>query len=170
MRRNPSAQARATMALVELGVSERLFVWGFRAAAQSRRFASPQTTELHLVYDYFGVADAALSLDAMLETFARTAHTPVEIHSPGCPCVSACEFHLLRAAAAAQHGQTDVAREAFTRWLPKTAADWILAPATGLGRVFAESGLVLSGRDAAVVPVHETMAMRSWPVGSAVLH
>jgi hypothetical protein len=126
--------------------------------------------ELQRVYDHFGVADAVPSLDAMIESFACTAHTAVELHCPGCPCLSGSEHLLLQAAAAAQRGETDLAQRRFEYWLPEVAADWILGPACGLGRIFAQSGLMLRLHHTSPAPLPATMAMQTWPVGSPTLH
>jgi hypothetical protein len=126
--------------------------------------------ELQHVYDHFGVADAVPSLEAMIETFACTAHTAVELHCPGCPCVSGSEHLLLQAAAASQRGESELARRRFEYWLPEVAANWILGPADGLGRIFAKSGLMLRLRHASLAPLPATMAMQTWSVGSPTLH
>lgn len=169
MRRPPEETATADT-LSQLEVGERLFVWGFRSVAQYRRIGRPSMTELQRVCDHFGVVDAVPSLDAMLETFACTAHTVIELHCPGCPCLSESEYLLLQAAAACQHGDTITGQRRFEFWLPEVAADWILAPACGLGRIFANSGLILRSRNTSFMPRGGTMALQTWPVGSSTLH
>lgn len=159
-----------TLTLAELGTGERLFVWGFRAIAQHRRLGWQSAAVLQRAYGHFGVADAVASLDAMLETFARTAYRAVELHCPGCARMSDCEFRLLQATAAAQRGDIDLARRRFERWLPEIAADWILAPACGLAKIFAEGGLTLPARDTELVRIHDAAAKRSLRIGSPTLH
>jgi hypothetical protein len=156
--------------LPRYSVGERLFIWGFRASAHAQRGARPTIGELQQVYAYFNVADAVPSLDAMLEVFACTAHKAIELHCAGCPCVSRSEYDLLQAVATAQHGDVNEARQQFEQWLPTLASNWIMAPTCGLGRIFADAGLVLSARNAKASPVHATMTMRSWPLGSPTLH
>jgi hypothetical protein len=166
----PATHRTIIRTLSQLDVSERLFVWGFRAIAQYHRLGWPNMTELQRVYDHFGVADAVPSLDAMIETFACTAHTAIELHCTGCPCLSSSEHLLLQAVASSQRGESELARRRFKYWLPEIAADYILGPACGLGRIFARSGLMLRLRHASAAPLPATMAMQTWPLGSPTLH
>jgi hypothetical protein len=121
------------------------------------------------VYGQFHVDDAVASLDALLEVFARTAHTAIEVHSPCCPCVSRSEALLLQAIAAAQEDALEVARRSFERWLPDLAADWSLTPGCGIGRIFQMAGMRLPLRDLGTVGT-ETATMQDWPSGSQALH
>ncbi len=166
----PSTLMKPINMLEQLGVGERLFIWGFRAMAQYHRLGWPTVTDLRQVYGHYGVGDAVPSLDALLETFACTAHTAIELHCPGCRHVSPCEYYLLQAMSAVQSGSIDLARHGFERWLPGVAADWILSAARGLGTIFNAAGLTLPHRDAEPLGVHETMTMQSWPIGSPTLH
>jgi hypothetical protein len=160
----------AASALRRLEAGERLFLWGFRTMAQHYKFGRPTIPELRQVYWHFGVDDAIASLDALVGAFARAAHAPVEVHSPGCPCVSPSERCLLRAAAAAQSGALATARRELERWLPDLAADWATEPLRGLGRLFQAAGLNLPLRERDLATAPETMATRTWPVASATLH
>lgn len=171
IRVSPMTDRSSTPAtLLRYSTGERLFIWGLRATAQFRRLGWPGTRELRQVYDHFNVADALPSLDTMLEVFACTAHTPIELHCAGCPCISPSEYGVLQAVARAQRGDVKEARKRFESWLPGLASDWIMAPACGLGRIFADAGLVLPTREAEAPPAQVTTAMRSWPIGSATLH
>lgn len=169
---NPTDRATGHEAggLMQFDMAGRLFIWGFRVTAHARRLGSAITRDLQQVYGQFNVADAACSLEAMLEVFACTAHAPIELHATGCPCVSSGECRLLQAVAAAQHGELDLARQRFEHWLPPLAADWIMTPAHGFGRCFAMGGLLLPLRDAEPQPRQTTLTMRSWQVGSPTLH
>lgn len=155
--------------LPQLDFSERLFLWGFRSMVECQWRGRPILPSIRQVYGQFHVKDAVASLDALLEVFACTAHTAIEIHSPCCPCVSETEAMLLRAIAAAQGDQIEVARRTFERWLPELAADWILSPACGIGRIFQMAGMTLLLRDVATTGM-ETTTMQSWPTGSQALH
>ncbi len=166
----PAVQDRPISTLDQLDIGERLFVWGFRAMAQSRRLGWPTAADLRQVYGHYGVGDAVPLLDTLIEAFACTAHEAIELHRPGCRHVSPSEYYLLQAVSAAQSGSLDLARQQFERWLPGVAADWILGPACGLGTVFRRASLTLPQRDAAPLRVGETMAMQSWPVGSPTVH
>lgn len=166
----PMAQSEITKTLRQLGLGERLFVWGFRAIAQHHRLGRPRMSEVRCVYDHFQVADAVSSLNAMLETFACTAHSTVELHCPGCPCVSGSEYLISQATAAVQRGEIDLARQRFSNWLPDISTDWILSPASGLGRIFALHGLLLPLHATAFISLPATMAKQTWPVGAPIFH
>lgn len=162
--------ADTTSTLAQLGVGERLFVWGFRSIAQYHRLGWPTMFELQQVYDHFAVADAVAPLDAIFEVFACTAQRAIELHCPGCPCVSNGECRLLQAVSAAQQGHSGLARDRFKHWLPEVAADWIMPSVCGLGQIFADARLIVPARRAEPSPVCETMRMRSWALGSPTLH
>ncbi|MEY9124050.1 hypothetical protein [Bradyrhizobium yuanmingense] len=155
--------------LPALSAAERLFIWGFRAKARSGS-AVPTAADIQQVYDHFRVGDAVLSLDSIVEIFACTAHTAIEVHCPTCPRMSDSERGILRAIAAAQQDRVDVAREQFERWLPPIGADWALAPVLGLATIFRMAGLVLPDRQAPSVAHDGMLAMKSWSVGSTTLH
>ncbi|MCA1390304.1 MULTISPECIES: hypothetical protein [Bradyrhizobium] len=155
--------------LPALSAAERLFIWGFRAKARSGS-AVPTAADIQQVYDHFRVGDAVLSLDSIIEIFACTAHTAIEVHCPTCPRMSDSERGILRAIAAAQQDRVDVAREQFERWLPPIGADWALAPLLGLATIFRMAGLVLPDRHVQPVEHDGMLAMKSWFVGSATLH
>ncbi|MDF0498277.1 hypothetical protein [Bradyrhizobium yuanmingense] len=155
--------------LPALSAAERLFIWGFRAKARSES-AVPMAADIQQVYDHFRVGDAVLSLDSIIEIFACTAHTAIEVHCPTCPRMSDSERGILRAIAAAQQDRVDVAREQFERWLPPIGADWALAPVLGLATIFRMAGLVLPDRHEPPVAHDGISAMKSWFVGSATLH
>jgi hypothetical protein len=165
----PFPRAASSDRLPQLDFSERLFLWGFRSMVEYQWRGRPILASIRQVYGQFHVEDAVASLDALLEVFACTAHTAIEIHRPCCPCVSESEALVLRAIAAAQGDQIEVARRTFERWLPELAADWILTPASGIGRIFQMAGMTLPLRDVATLGM-ETATMQSWPTGSQVLH
>jgi len=170
MNNNEQSFVGSTDTLYRLNAGEQLFVWGFRSMAHHYKFGRPTTEDLRQVYRHFGVGDAICSLDAMLEAFVRTAHTPIEIHAPACPCVSTCERFLLRCVSAAQSADLEIARHQFERWLPPPAADWVMAPTCGPGELFRAAGLILPMRNDAPAPLLDTMATRTWPVESRTLH
>ena len=107
--------------LPALCAAERLFIWGFRAKARSGS-AVPTAADIQQVYDHFRVGDAVPSLESIIEIFACTAHTAIEVHCPTCPKMSDSEHGILRAIAAAQQERIDVAREQFESWLPPVGA------------------------------------------------
>ncbi|TYO63972.1 hypothetical protein FXV83_24510 [Bradyrhizobium hipponense] len=155
--------------LPTLSAAERLFIWGFRAKAHSGS-AVPTAADIQQVYDHFRVGDAVPSLEALIEIFACTAHTAIEVHCPICPRVSDSEHGILRAIVAAQQDRVDVAREQFACWLSTAGADWALHPVRGLATIFRTAGLVLPDRQVQSRAPDWTMAMKSWPVGSPTLH
>lgn len=155
--------------LPTLTAAERLFVWGFRAKARSDG-AVPTAADIQQVYDHFRVGDAVPSLESIIEIFACTAHTAIEVHCPTCPRMSESECGILRAIAAAQQARDDVAREQFECWLPPVGADWALAPVRGLATIFRMAGLILPERHVRSRGHERMMAMKSWLVGSPTLH
>ncbi|MBR0724078.1 hypothetical protein [Bradyrhizobium manausense] len=155
--------------LPALGAAERLFIWGFRAKARSGT-AVPTAADIQEVYDHFRVGDAVPSLETIIEIFACTAHTAIQVHCPTCPKMSESEQGILRAIVAAQEQRIDVAREQFKSWLPPVGADWALAPVKGLATIFRMAGLILPDRHVRTLNVGQTMAMKSWLVGSPTLH
>lgn len=158
-----------TLDLPALSAAERLFIWGFRAKARSGG-AVPTAADIQQVYDHFRVGDAVPSLDAIIEVFACTAHTAIEVHCPTCPKMSESEHGILHAIAAAQKEHIEVAREQFESWLPPVGADWALAPVRGLATIFRMAGLILPTRRVQTIGLEQTMAMKSWFVGSPTLH
>jgi hypothetical protein len=156
--------------LAQLDLSERLFLWGFRAMAQHHRCACPINGEIRKVYGRYQIDDVVGSLDTMIETFASNAHTAIEIHSPNCPCVSESEKFLLQAMAAAQSSDLNGARRAFERWLPELAADWIVGPACAIARAFDTAGITLPRRNVELSDMPDTKATLSFANASRALH
>ncbi|RXH26180.1 hypothetical protein XH99_21935 [Bradyrhizobium nanningense] len=161
--------SRGSLDLPALSAAERLFIWGFRAKARSGG-AVPTAADIQEVYDHFRVGDAVASLESIIEIFACTAHTAIEVHCPTCPRVSDSEQEILHAIAAAQQDRIDIVRERFESWLPPVGADWALAPVRGLATIFRMAGLILPDRQVRSFDHGRTMAMKSWLVGSPTLH
>lgn len=157
------------LGLPALSAAERLFIWGFRAKARTGG-AVPTAADIKEVYDHFRVGDAVPSLESIIEIFACTAHTAIEVHCPTCPRMSDSEREILSAIAAAQQDRVDLAREQFERWLPPVGADWALAPVHGLATIFRMAGLILPDRHVRSFDHDRMMAMKSWLVGSPTLH
>ncbi|WP_247296138.1 MULTISPECIES: hypothetical protein [unclassified Bradyrhizobium] len=116
------------------------------------------------------MGDAVPSLESIIEIFACTAHTAIAVHCPTCRRMSDSEHSMLRAIAAAQKERDDIAREQFECWLPPVGADWALAPVRGLATIFRMAGLILPDRHVPSLDHDQTMAMKSWLVGSPTLH
>ena len=165
---HPSTSPRS-LDLPALGAAERLFIWGFRAKARSGG-AVPTAADIQEVYDHFRVGDAVRSLESIIEIFACTAHTAIEVHCPTCPRISDSEQGILHAIAAAQQDRLDIVREQFESWLPPVGADWALAPVRGLATIFRMADLILPDRQVRSFDQDRTMAMKSWLVGSPTLH
>jgi len=155
--------------LPALSAAERLFIWGFRAKARSGG-AVPTAADVQEVYDHFRVGDAVLSLDTIIEIFACTAHTAIEVHCPTCPRISDSEHGILHVIAAAQQDRIDIVRERFESWLPPVGADCALAPVRGLATIFRMAGLILPDRQLRSFDQDRTMAMKGWLVGTPTLH
>ncbi|MET4447671.1 hypothetical protein ABIB75_005972 [Bradyrhizobium sp. GM2.2] len=155
----PSGAERSGAAL-HLGISGQ----GAQRKRRSDRGRHPASD------DHFGVGDAVPSLESIIEIFACTAHTAIAVHCPTCPRMSDSEHSMLRAIAAAQKERDDIAREQFECWLPPVGADWALAPVRGLATIFRMAGLILPDRHVPSLDHDQTMAMKSWLVGSPTLH
>src|ERR1044072_8911424 len=110
-----SSTSPGSLDLPALRAAERLFIWGFRAMARSVG-AVPTPADIQQVYDHIRVGDAVLSLESIIEIFACTAHTAIEVHCPTCPRMSDSEHAILAPTAAAQQDGTDVPREQFEAW------------------------------------------------------
>ena len=54
--------------------------------------------------------------------------------------------------------------------LPELAADWILSPACGVGKLFQMAGMTLPLRDVGTIRPHETETMQNWSTGSQAVH
>jgi hypothetical protein len=160
----------STGRFAQLESGERLFLWGFRTMAQHRSCGCPIAAAMRQVYGQFLVADAAAAVETLVEAFASTAHTAIEVHSPCCPCVSESEVFLLRAMAAAQSANLDAARRQFERWLPLLAADWILGAACGVGTIFKAAGMTLPLRGQGTISVDDDPDVGRWPALSTARH
>jgi hypothetical protein len=153
----------------QLDAGERLFLWGFRTIAEHRRCEHPVIPAIQNCYRQFRIERAAPSIDAIVDAFFHTAHTPIAIHSARCPCVSDEEAFLLRAMASAQFKDAGAARRQFERWLPVQAAEWILGPVSEVGRLFHIAGLCFCWRDADKSKVAEAREP-IWPAVSRAVH
>jgi hypothetical protein len=156
--------------LPQLSAAERLFIWGVRSVAQCQRLGWPTVADIRRVYDQFHVGDAVPSLEALLDAFACTAHTTIELHCPVCRRLSPSERQLLQAVSAIQCGRFDIACAQFEHWLPPVATEWALGPARGLTTIFGIAGLRLPNRNAHPIRNDGTMTMRSWLIGSPTMH
>jgi hypothetical protein len=153
----------------QIDAGARLFLWAFRMMAEHRHCEHPTFPMIKDCYRRFGIEAAAPLLDALVDAFFHTAHTPIAIHSAGCPCVSDEEQFLLRAMAAAQLRDAGVAQRQFERWLPAQAVEWVLDPVCEVGRLFRAAGLAFGPRN----PVRAAMAQadeHAWAVVSRAVH
>jgi hypothetical protein len=76
----------------------------------------------------------------------------------------------LQAISETQCGRIDLARAQLERWLPPVAADWALAPASGLAKIFRISGLTFAHRSSPDFESTKTAATQSWLVSSPTVH
>ena len=153
----------------QLHTGERLFLWGFRAIAQQHHCEHPVVAAIQQCYGEFGVSGAAALIEALVNAFFHTAHTTIAIHNPRCPCVSDEEAYLLRAMALTQFGYSNAAGRQFERWLPKLAAEWVLAPVSEVGKLFHAAGLSFCLGDVDRLNLAEG-GHQSWPTASRALH
>jgi hypothetical protein len=151
----------------QIDTAGRLFLWGFRMIAEHRRCDHPTLPAIKDCYQRFGIEDAAPLIDALVDAFFHTAHTPITIHSARCPCVSDEEAFLLQAMTSAQSSDTGAARRQFERWLPAQAAEWVMGPVFEVGRLFYVAGLSFSPREADSTA---QFGQQNWPVMSRAVH
>lgn len=95
-----------------------------------------------------GVADAAASLDALLDATVQYATRPFKLGCPCCARLSDDETTLLHATAVAQRGDLAGARVDLQSWLTPRVADWALGPLGGLATILKNAGLILPVRPA----------------------
>ncbi len=96
-----------------------------------------------------GASDAAVSIDALMSIIGGTARRPLEVHGPGCDCLSADEQQMLHAASLVQAGDSPRAEQVLrTALLSAQGADMALGPLQGIGRLFSAARLLLRRRRA----------------------
>lgn len=128
----------------ELGKPDALLLLALRWWVEERLAGRSALPRLREAMGRVDAADAAYSVDALMEIILRAARRPVATHMPRCGAVSGDERALLRAAALVQGGWTEEARELLAGdMLAPAGARFALGPLAGLGQVFTSAGLVL---------------------------
>ena len=145
----------------ELDRSECVLLIALRWWVEAYRTSEDPIPRLTQGLDIAGAGDAALSIDALMRTVARTARRPIDIHCPRCPGVSSDEAQLLHAVSLIQAGESAQAERMLCReLLSSNGASFALGPLEGLGEVFAIARMNLRRR-----PAPENLA--SWsPAGT----
>ena len=99
-----------------------------------------------------GATDSAFSVDRLMETVARHARRPIEIHCPRCPALSDDEKHLLHIASLAQLGDRGLAERTLRMTLvTERGAEFSVLFLEDLGEMFAEVGLFFHRRSPPVI-------------------
>jgi hypothetical protein len=96
-----------------------------------------------------GLSDSALAIDAFMTIAGRTTYRALEVHGPGCDCLSQDEKHLLHAASLAQAGHNAIAEKVLrTALLTAQGADMALGPLLRIGQLFSSARLFFRCRAA----------------------
>ena len=96
-----------------------------------------------------GLSDSALAIDAFMTIAGCTTYRVLELHGPGCDCLSQDEKHLLHAASLVQAGHDALAERALrTALLTAQGADMALGPLQGIGQLFSAARLFFRCRTA----------------------
>jgi hypothetical protein len=150
----------------ELDRSECVLLIALRWWVEAYRTSEDPVPRLTQGLDIAGAPDAALSIDALMRTVARTARRPIDIHCPRCPGVSGDEAQLLHAVSLIQAGESAQAERMLCReLLSSNGASFALGPLEGLGEVFASAHLILRRRRLA--PTYPQLEPASWAPGHA---
>lgn len=130
--------------VTDLGKPDALLLLALRWWVEERLAGRSAVPRLRTAMARADAADAAYSIDALMEIILRTARRPVATHGPRCRRISDDERALLRAAALAQAGWTEEARRSLAgKMVAPAGARFAVGPLAGLGQVFASAGLLL---------------------------
>jgi hypothetical protein len=89
-----------------------------------------------------GLLESALPIDAFMIIAGRSTYRAIEVHEPGCDCLSQDEKYLLHAASLVQAGHNALAERALrTALLTAQGADMALGPLTVIGQLFSSDRL-----------------------------
>jgi len=127
----------------DLGKPDALLLLAMRWWVEERLAGRSALARLRGAMARADAADAAYSVDGLMEIILRTARRPVAMHGPRCHAVSGDERDMLRAAALAQSGYTDQAAQRLGDMLAPSGVRFAIGPLAGLGQVFASAGLLL---------------------------
>lgn len=130
---------------LQLPFAEQFLIWAARvwlaATAQGRRVPAVLQEGLCAA----GVPEAWESLDAMLWMLCRYTKRAPDFHGIRCLCVGRDEHMLIRAVAAAQHGDGAAIRRELETLLPAEVACAAATRLEDVGHVFLCAGLRLGG-------------------------
>lgn len=146
----------------DLGKPDALLLLAIRWWVEERLAGRAALPRLRDAMARAGVADAAHSVDALMDIILRTARRKIATHVPRCAVVSVDELSLLRAAALVQAGWAEEARARLADLMAPAGARFAMGPLAGLGQIFASARLVLG------VPRLIAPAWASAPVSWAI--
>jgi hypothetical protein len=126
---------------------EAVLLIGLRWWAEDTRLQHDPLPRLRQGMAIAGLPDSALAIDAFMTIAGRTAYRALEVHGPGCDCLSPDEKHLLHAASLVQAGHNALAERALrTTLLTAQGADMALGPLMGIGQLFSSARLFFRRR------------------------
>jgi hypothetical protein len=134
-----------------LAHSERLLLWACRTWTVWVGAGRCPLCPIEHEFGALGIVDAASALHALMCTTATSATRAFEVHDPGCQHISGDEIRLLRAAAAAQHGQLEPALAYLQEWLPPAQANLALNPLRAFAASLKSVGLNLPVRSSKAI-------------------
>jgi hypothetical protein len=131
--------------------SERLLLWACRTWAAWVGAGRCPLCPIEHEFGPLGIAEAASALHALMYTTATSATRAFEVHGPRCQHISGDEIRLLRAAAAAQQGQLELALACLQEWLPPAQANLALNPLRAFAASLRSVGLNLPVRSSKTI-------------------
>ncbi len=148
-------------ALSDLRFAGQLALWALR---QGRGLLAGDEATRRLLAEALAVAEVPRALDP-LETFVRVmaagACRPVELRAPPTRCLGRDEALILRALAACQSGQADLAQGLLEAMLAPAAARAGRAALSAVGQAFALQGLRLADTECGRLRALEPLFGRS---------
>ncbi|MCG8596722.1 MAG: hypothetical protein MI785_20475 [Kiloniellales bacterium] len=141
--RDPDTVDPSALKIADLGQSERLVLWGLRYWVACYCKGESPWPLLSDVFRKNRAADAALSLDALLQLTSIATTRMLDMRCPACPSVSPDEVGFIDAFACAQRGDRLGAFRLLRSWLPAPASRLASEMVAGLARIFSDAGLVL---------------------------
>ena len=141
--RDPDTVDPCGLKVADLGQAERLVLWGLRYWVACYRKGESPWPLLSEVFRENRAADAALSLDSLMQLTSIAATRMLDMRCQACPGLSPDELGFIDAFACAQRGDGLGAFRILRSWLPVPASRLASEMVAGLARIFADAGLLL---------------------------
>ncbi len=149
----------------ELVPGERLVVWAFRRWVVGWKTGDHRQwdrvwSEFCFKLGSHTAREALTAFSAIMTTIRQNARRPIQHHQPCCPCIGADEVALASLIAAAQRGETAVAR-GIAVWLVRgDAVDTMVRNATVIADRLHEAGDTLPDRLVRTYPADTDRTIR----------